>query len=201
MYYDSKFGFYIREYGAKIALGLICLLVVLSGLLIHLKLNENKPKPQVEAQIPENTEVQTIVNNDDSFLPESLKSLKTGEKTAIKIATVDNEGVVTLLTDSERIQAKLIGIDFTEVTADTFYVVNEDLQGKTVEIAFDESKAADGYAMIYVYTDGKTLYNSNILKNGKAKLSSNLSKKAVEYNNLAESQAFAKQTLAGVWEY
>ena len=55
-----------------------------------------------------------------------------------------------------------------------------------------------GYAMVYVYTDQNTLYNAKILKEGKLVLDSTMNKKALEYNNLAESQAYAKQTFAGV---
>ena len=54
--------------------------------------------------------------------------------------------------------------------------------------------------MVYIYTDKDTLYNAKLLKEGKLTFDSTTSKKALEYNKLAESQAFAKQTLAGLWE-
>ena len=94
----------------------------------------------------------------------------------------------------------MIGTDFSEEMPDTIYNIDQDLCGKYVEISFDESKVSNGYAMVYIYSSETTLYNAKLLKEGKIKIDSNLSKKALEYNKLAESQAYAKQTLAGVWE-
>ena len=54
--------------------------------------------------------------------------------------------------------------------------------------------------MVYIYTNDTSLYNAKLLKEGQLRLDSSISKKALEYNKLAESQAFAKQTLAGIWE-
>ena len=116
-----------------------------------------------------------------------------------KIATIEDGGVLIILTDSSRVKAKLIGVDYSEIMPDTFYNLNADLVGKYVDISFDESKISNGYAMIYLYSEQNTLYNSRILEQGNAILSSDISKKALEYNDLAESQAYAKQNLAGVW--
>ena len=93
----------------------------------------------------------------------------------------------------------MIGTDFSKELPDTIYSIDEDLSGKYIDISFDETKVSNGYAMIYIYSDETTLYNAQILKEGKLVLDSNISKKALEYNKLAESQAYAKQTLAGVW--
>lgn len=196
MYYENKFGFYIKQYGTQIVVGIICLIIVLSGLFLYFKMNNTKPNNNLTGSQVNN--VEENVAEDESILPEELKKLKAGEKTTVKVASVDNDGVIVLLTDSNRINAKLIGADFTEVMPDTVYFINEALQGKYITIAFDESKVSNGYAMVYVY-QGDKLYNAQILQEGKLTLDSNVSKKALEYVNLAESQAYAKQTLAGVW--
>jgi len=197
MYYDNKLGFYIKQYGTQIVVGIICLIIVSSGLFLYFKIH-NKTQTNNNLTGSEVNNVETNVAEDDSILPEELRTLKAGEKTTVKVASVDNNGVLVLLTDSSRINAKLIGADFTEVLPDTVYFINDALQGKYVNISFDEAKVSNGYAMIYVYQEDK-LYNAQILQEGKLTLDSSVSRKALEYNNLAESQAYAKQTLAGVW--
>lgn len=197
MYYDNKLGFYIKQYGTQIVVGIICLIIVSSGLFLYFKIH-NKTQTNNNLTGSEVNNVETNVAEDDSILPEELRTLKAGEKTTVKVASVDNDGVLVLLTDSSRINAKLIGADFSEVLPDTVYFINDALQGKYVNISFDEAKVSNGYAMIYVYQED-ILYNAQILQEGKLTLDSSVSRKALEYNNLAESQAYAKQTLAGVW--
>lgn len=197
MYYDNKFGFYIKQYGTQIVVGIVCLIIVLSGLFLYFKIND-KTQTNNNLTGSEVNNVETNVAEDDSILPEELRKLKAGEKITVKVASVDNNGVIVLLTDSHRINAKLIGADFSEVMPDTVYFINDTLQGKYITISFDEAKVSNGYAMIYVYQEDM-LYNAQILQEGRLVLDSTVSKKAIEYNNLAESQAYAKQTLAGVW--
>ena len=198
MYYDNKLGFYIKEYGTQIVVGIICLIIVSSGLFVYFKINNKTQSNSTNLTGSEVNNVETNVAEDDSILPEELRSLEAGEKMTVKVATVDNDGVIVLLTDSSRINAKLIGANFSEVMPDTVYFINDALQGKYVDISFDEAKVSNGYAMVYVYQEG-VLYNAKILQEGKLTLDSSVSRKALEYNNLAESQAYAKQTLAGVW--
>lgn len=203
MYYDNKLGFYFKQYGTQIIVGIVCLIIVISGLFLYFKINDNtQQNTTVTANTQENnveTDSQTNVTEDDSILPEELRSLSAGQKTTVKVATVEDECVLTLIAGNQRIKAKLIGADYSESMPDTLYLVNQDLEGTYVDIAFDESKVSNGYAMVYVYTDQNTLYNAKILKEGKLVLDSTMNKKALEYNILAESQAYAKQTLAGVW--
>ena len=198
MYYDNKLGFYIKQYGTQIVVGIICLIIVSSGLFVYFKINNKTQSNSTNLTGSEVNNVETNVAEDDSILPEELRTLKAGEKITVKVASVDNDGVLVLLTDSHRINAKLIGADFSEVMPDTVYFINDALQGKYVNISFDEAKVSNGYAMIYVYQEDK-LYNAQILQEGKLTLDSSVSRKALEYTNLAESQAYAKQTLAGVW--
>lgn len=203
MYYDNKLGFYFKQYGTQIIVGIVCLIIVISGLFLYFKINDNiQQNTTVTANTQENnveTDNQTNVTEDDSILPEELRNLSAGQKTTVKVATVEDECVLTLIAGNQRIKAKLIGADYSKSMPDTLYLINQDLEGTYVDIAFDESKVSNGYAMVYVYTDQSTLYNAKILKEGKLVLDSTINKKALEYNNLAESQAYAKQTLAGVW--
>lgn len=203
MYYDNKLGFYFKQYGTQIVVGIVCLIIVISGLFLYFKINDNtQQNTTVTANTQENnveTDNQTNVTEDDSILPEELRNLSAGQKTTVKVATVEDECVLTLIAGNQRIKAKLIGADYSKSMPDTLYLINQDLEGTYVDIAFDESKVSNGYAMVYVYTDQSTLYNAKILKEGKLVLDSTMNKKALEYNSLAESQAYAKQTLAGVW--
>ena len=203
MYYENKFGFYIKQYGIQITVGIICFIIAISGLFVYFKIN-NKAKAEstvaenaIENSVEANNE--TAVTEDDSFLPESLRNLKPGKKTTVKVATAENEGNLIIIADGQRINAKLAGVDYSKIMPDTFYKINQALEGKNVDITFDEAKVSNGYAMVFVYLDKDTLYNAKVLEEGNAILDSTLSKKSNEYVDLAESQAYAKQTLAGVW--
>lgn len=197
MYYNNKFGFYIRQYGTQIVVGIICFVIVLSGLFLYFKINSNEKNTTIITQTTENNNVD--INNDESILSDELKNIKAGEKATVKVATVENEGYLIILSGDKRIKAKLIGIDFSNAMPDALYLMGKDLDGKYVNIAFDESKVNNGYAMIYLYAEKDSLYNAKIIEEGRIILDSTINKKALEYNNLAESQAYAKQNLAGVW--
>lgn len=203
MYYDNKMSFYFKQYGTQIIVGIISLVIIVSGLFIYFKINNKTQQTStvVSGSTETNNETNTEVNvtEDDTILSDELKALKTGEKATVKIATVDSDGVFVLISGDKRINAKMIGADFSEELPDTIYSIDQDLSGSYVDIAFDETKVSNGYAMVYIYSDETTLYNAKLLKEGRIILDSSISKKAVEYNNLAESQAYAKQTLAGVW--
>lgn len=201
MYYKNKLDFYFEQYGTKIVVGIICFVIIASGLFLYFKINTKaqQTSPVISGSSETNNEENVI--NDESILPESLKDLKVGEKTTVKVATINDKGVLTLIVGDKRIEAKMIGTDFSTMMPDAVYSADQDLSGKYVDISFDETKVSNGYAMIYIYSENASLYNAKLLKEGKLVLDSSISKKAVEYNKLAESQAYAKQTLAGVWEY
>ena len=213
MYYNNKLGFYFKQYGTQIFAVVVCLMIIASGLFLWLKINNrNKTVAPVVAETQveqtetveetktEETEQTNVTSKDDTILSEELQNLKPGEKAVVKVATIDDKGVMVLISGDKRINAKMIGIEFSNELPDTLYLVDQDLSGKNVEISFDETKTSNGYAMVYIYTDNDTLYNAKLLKEGKLTFDSTTSKKALEYNKLAESQAFAKQTLAGLWE-
>lgn len=201
MYYDNKFRFYIQQYGTQIIVGIICLVIIVSGLFVYFKINgkTQNTSPIINASNAELNNEGNITPEDDTILSEELKKLQIGQKATVKVATVDDQGVLVLLSGDKRIKAKMIGTDISREMPDTIYSIDQDLAGKYVNIAFDETKISNGYAMVYIYTDESNLYNAKLLKEGKLIFDSSISKKAVEYNSLAESQAYAKQTLAGVW--
>lgn len=204
MYYNNKFSFYCKQYATQIIVGIVCLIIIASGLFLYFKINNKAQQTStvVSGSVETNNETNNEVNvtEDESILPENLKTLKAGEKVTVKVATVDDKGVLVIISGDKRINAKMIGTDFSEGMPDTVYTIDQDICGQYVDISFDESKVSNGYAMIYVYLDETTLYNAKLLKEGKVTLDSSISKKALNYNDLAESQAYAKQTLAGVWE-
>ena len=203
MYYSNKFGFYLKQYSTQIIVGIVCLVIIASGLFLYFKINNNTQTSTVVSGSVENTNEATNnevnVTEDETILPDELKALEPGQKATVKVATIDEEGVLVLISGDKRINAKMIGTDFSKEMPDTIYSIDQDLAGKYIDISFDETKVSNGYAMVYIYSDKTTLYNAKLLKEGKIILDSNISKKALEYNKLAESQAYAKQTLAGVW--
>ncbi len=203
MYYSNKLGFYLKQYTTQIIVGIVCLIIIASGLFLYFKINSNTQNSTVVSGSVENNNEQTNtevnVTEDETILPEDLRTLEAGQKVTVKVATIDDEGVLVLISGDKRINAKMIGTDFSKEMPDTIYSIDQDLAGKYIDISFDETKVSNGYAMVYIYSDETTLYNAKLLKEGKIVLDSNISKKALEYNKLAESQAYAKQTLAGVW--
>ena len=111
MYYDNKSAFYFKQYGTQIIVGIVCLIIVISGLFLYFKINDNtQQNTTVTANTQENnveTDSQTNVTEDDSILPEELRSLSAGQKTTVKVATVEDECVLTLIAGNQRIKAKL----------------------------------------------------------------------------------------------
>ena len=155
MYYDNKLGCYMKQYGTQIVAVVVCLIIIASGLFVYLKINNrNKNAVDVQAQVEqtqtvEQTENVTIENN-DTMLSDELNKLKPGEKATVKVATIDDKGVMVLISGDKRINAKMIGIEFSNELPDTLYLVDQDLSGKNVEISFDETKTSNGYAMVYI---------------------------------------------------
>ena len=201
MYYDNKLGFYIKQYSIQIIVGIVCLFVISSGLFLYYKINDNTSNEIVNMTAENNVNIyeETVIAEDDSILPEEMRKLAINEKLTVKVVSVETDGSIIVLIGTNRMKAKLIGLDFSKMEPDTVYLIGQDLQGSFVDIAFDSSKVSNGYAIVYVYTDSNTLYNAKLLENGKLIMDSRISRKCVHYNDLAESQAYAKQVLSGVW--
>ena len=77
MYYNNKLGFYFKQYGTQIIVGIVCLIIVISGLFLYFKINDNtQQNTTVTANTQENnveTDNQANVTEDDSILPEELR--------------------------------------------------------------------------------------------------------------------------------
>lgn len=208
MYYENKSSFYIRQYGFKILI--IVLIILIAGAGLHIYINIKKKTPTVDLTkqtqeienkqnaTPSSEETEVTQNIASISLPEKLESLKPLEKKAVKITSVESNGEVIIIDGETRIKGKLIGLDFNFVEPDTIYQMGQDLINKQTEIAFDNTKCTDDTANVYLYLDNK-LYNASLLENGKVKLDSNDINKLL-LDELTASQAYAKQTKAGVWE-
>ncbi len=198
MYYDSKSSFYIREYGPKVLIILLIVVIAGTGLYIYMANRSSTPNIDVANTIT-NEVVTSNPSTESNILSDDLKQLQPLERKTVKIASVEDNGILTVIDGEYKFKAKLIGLDFTDFEPDTLYTMGQDIVNRQVEIAFDNVKSDNEVAYIYIYKDNN-LYNATLLENGKVKLNSNDQNKLL-LKDLTESQAFAKQTKAGVWEY
>lgn len=206
MYYDSKSSFYIRQYGPRVLVIVLIVLISGTGLYIYMANRTKTPTVDVTQQTiaqqgsTTSQEEQKVDGSIASLeLPEKLENLKPLEKATAKIASVESNGNLVVIHSDTRFKAKLIGLDFTTVEPDTIYQIGQDIVNRQVEIAFDNTKCTNDTANIYIYLNDE-LYNAKLLEQGKLKLNSKDINKLL-LKELTESQAYAKQTKAGVWEY
>lgn len=206
MYYDNKSSFYIRQYGPKVLCIVLVLVIAGTGLYIYMSNRLNTPTVDVTKQTiasqgsSTSQEEQKVDENVASLeLPNKLESLKPLEKRTVKISSVENNGELIVIDGDTRFTANLIGLDFNTVEPDTIYQMGQDIANRQVQIAFDNTKCTGDKANIYVYLNDE-LYNAKLLEQGKIKLKTNDINKLL-LKDLTESQAYAKQTRAGVWEY
>lgn len=206
MYYDSKSSFYIRQYGPRVLVIVLIVLISGTGLYIYMANRTKTPTVDVTQQTiaqqgsTTSQEEQKVDGSIASLeLPEKLENLKPLEKATVKIASVESNGNLVVIHGDTRFKAKLIGLDFTTVEPDTIYQIGQDIVNRQVEIAFDNTKCTNDTANIYIYLNDE-LYNAKLLEQGKLKLNSKDINKLL-LKDLTESQAYAKQTKAGVWEY
>lgn len=207
MYYDSKSSFYVKQYGPKVFIIVFSLLLVSAGLYIYMRNNKTTPNIDVAIQQEKTQKSEPVSSPEEkkedtttsTILPENLNNLKALERKTVKIASIEANGNVIVIDGETKFEATLIGLDFDTVQPDTIYTMGQDIQGRQVEISFDNTKNDDKVAYIYIYKENE-LYNAKLLENGKLKLKVN-DAHTLLLNDLTESQAFAKQTRAGVWEY
>lgn len=206
MYYDNKSSFYIRQYGPRVLCIVLVLVIAGTGLYIYMSNRLNTPTVDVTKQTiasqgsSTSQEEQKVDENVASLeLPNKLESLKPLEKRTVKISSVENNGELIVIDGDTRFTANLIGLDFNTVEPDTIYQMGQDIANRQVQIAFDNTKCTGDKANIYVYLNDE-LYNAKLLEQGKIKLKTNDINKLL-LKDLTESQAYAKQTRAGVWEY
>ncbi len=217
MYYDNKSSFYIRQYGPAILVLLLSFALIGSGIYIYISSNKNTPNKEVilasdnlkdEQQIENvenntNNEVEVEVKDepqkDNSIIPADYENLKLLEKTdSVKVqAILDNGNIKVITSNSKEINVTLIGINFSNTIPDIISKMKSDLEGKNIKLAFDNVKVDNLTVFAYIYINDK-LYNETILENGYAALKEEKTNTSL-YNNLKQSQAYAKQTLAGIW--
>lgn len=206
MYYDNKSSFYIRQYGPKVLCIVFVIVIAGTGLYIYMSNRSKTPTVDVTKQTIANQgsttsqEEQKVDENVVSLeLPNKLESLKPLEKRTVKVSSIENNGELIIIDGETRFTANLIGLDFNTVEPDTIYQIGQDIANRQVQIAFDNTKCTGDKANVYVYLNDE-LYNAKLLEQGKIKLRSNDINKLL-LKDLTESQAYAKQTRAGVWEY
>lgn len=206
MYYDNKSSFYIRQYGPKVLCIVLVLVIAGTGLYIYMSNRTKTPTVDVTKQTiasqgsSTSQEEQKVDENVASLeLPNKLESLKPLEKRTVKVSSVENNGELIIIDGDTRFTANLIGLDFNTVEPDTIYQMGQDIANRQVQIAFDNTKCTGDKANVYVYLNDE-LYNAKLLEQGKIKLKANDINKLL-LKDLTESQAYAKQTRAGVWEY
>ncbi len=206
MYYDNKSSFYIRQYGPKVLCIVFVIVIAGTGLYIYMSNRSKTPTVDVTKQTIANQgsttsqEEQKVDENVASLeLPNKLESLKPLEKRTVKVSSIENNGELIIIDGETRFTANLIGLDFNTVEPDTIYQIGQDIANRQVQIAFDNTKCTGDKANVYVYLNDE-LYNAKLLEQGKIKLRSNDINKLL-LKDLTESQAYAKQTRAGVWEY
>ncbi|MDO4282800.1 MAG: hypothetical protein Q4D02_04110 [Clostridia bacterium] len=205
MYYDNKSSFYIRQYGPKVLVIVLIVLIASTGLYIYMASRKTPTVDVTQQTIAQqgsttSQEEQKVDENVASLeLPANLEKLKPLETATVKIASIENNGEIVVISGETRFKAKLIGLDFNTVEPDTIYQMGQDIANRQVEIAFDNIKCTNDTANIYIYLNDE-LYNAKLLEQGKLKLNSNDINKLL-LKELTESQAYAKQTRAGIWEY
>lgn len=206
MYYDNKSSFYIRQYGPKVLCIVLVLVIAGTGLYIYMSNRTKTPTVDVTKQTiasqgsSTSQEEQKVDENVASLeLPNKLESLKPLEKRTVKVSSVENNGELIIIDGDTRFTANLIGLDFNIVEPDTIYQMGQDIANRQVQIAFDNTKCTGDKANVYIYLNDE-LYNAKLLEQGKIKLKANDINKLL-LKDLTESQAYAKQTRAGVWEY
>ncbi len=195
MYYDNKASFYVRQYGPRVLMSAFIVLIVSVGLYIYIA-NHNIPTIKVTDQA---VVEQDTLNVTAKNLSDTLNGLEPLEKKSVKVASVESNGEIVIIDNDSRFKARLIGLDFENIEPDTIYLMGQDIGNRQVEIAFDNTKCSEDIANVYVYVNDE-LYNAKLLEEGKLKLDSQDMNKLL-LKELTESQAYAKQTRAGLWEY
>ena len=201
MYYDNKRTFYVKQYGPAVLVSVLALVLVSTGSVYYLAKSNNADE-NIVASNPTEVVVQEPVEETSALqevevVPyfENLETLIISEE--VDVASVDNNGVISLDKAGDKISVSMIGIDYKYSSVDTFNKIRSDLEGKKVKIAFDTQKEVNGMIYAYVYLNDD-LYNEVILKSGLATLKSERVNVA-QATKLSQAQAYARQNKQGVW--
>ena len=220
MYYDNKSTFYIKQYGPRVLVIMISILLVASGIYIYLASSLNIT-PQVNVA-EEPTEVREVASNESEQIVETnslqneteadteseleisttiskkladLKPLDKSDIGTVKSVTDNNTVIVNI--DNKNLEINLIGVDFSRSNADVVNTLRSDLEGKEVKLAFDKMKVKDMKLYGYIYI-GETLYNASILEKGQAIVKIESTNTSL-IDTLISAQTKAKLNKTGIW--
>ncbi len=175
MYYENKKMFYIKQYGPAVAVIIISIALIVTGLVIGFT--------------PENKVASVTPVEKDAY---------TYTKQAIKGTVKEVNGItVTLVSNGEEHEINLIGIESTKDTETLTKRMSLDLTGKNVVVDFDTVKSEKGKTYGYLYIDND-FYNETLLEDGLANLRAernNINKLDV----LAKAQISARNQGLGIW--
>ncbi len=175
MYYENKKMFYIKQYGPAVAVIIISIALIVTGLVIGFT-----PDNKVASVTPVEKDAYTYT------------------KQAIKGTVKEVNGItVTLVSNGEEHEINLIGIESTKNTEALTNRMATDLTGKNVVVDFDTVKSEKGKTYGYLYIDND-FYNETLLESGLANLRAernNINKLDV----LAKAQIEARNQGLGIW--
>ncbi len=175
MYYENKKMFYIKQYGPAVAVIIISIALIVTGLVIGFT--------------PENKVASVTPVEKDAY---------TYTKQAIKGTVKEVNGItVTLVSNGEEHEINLIGIESTKNTEKLTKRMSLDLTGKNVIVDFDTVKSEKGKTYGYLYIEND-FYNETLLEDGLANLRAernNINKLDV----LAKAQISARNQGLGIW--
>ena len=176
MYYENKRTFYIKQYGPAVAVIIISIALIVTGLVIGFT--------------PENNHVAVVTPIENDAYEYT--------KQAIKGTVKEVNGItVTLVSNGEEHEINLIGIESTKDTEALTNRMSLDLTGKTVVVDFDTVKSEKGKTYGYLYIEND-FYNETLLESGLANLRAernNINKLDV----LVKAQISARNQGLGIW--
>lgn len=228
MYYNNKSSFYINQYGSKVAITTLSILLVISLSFIYYMIDINpnfaidiasnknvEENEQENSLFPQGEESEEKIE-EDIIIPtvsqsEALKddvdktteyfdnlSAETFSETCT-VTSITDYNKITIETSTSKIEARLIGVSITYTDKDDYISkLKEDLLNKEVKIVFDVEKKTDGIYNVYLYVSD-SLYNADILESGLATLESERTNIALT-QTLGEAQAYARENDNGVWK-
>lgn len=176
MYYENKRTFYIKQYGPAVAVIIISIALIVTGLVIGFT--------------PDNNKVAVVTPVEKDAYEYS--------KQAIKGTVKEVNGItVIVVSNGEEHEINLIGIESTKETEALTRRMSTDLTGKTVVVDFDTVKSEKGKTYGYLYVNNN-FYNETLLQDGLANLRAernNINKLDV----LAKAQISARNQGLGIW--
>lgn len=219
MYYDNKSTFYIKQYGPKILVIMISILLVISSVYIFLASTSNNKLPQnivadenindAVIEIADNSTLKEVIEETDNLKNEEnveisttiskrlaqLEPLVKSDVALVKKVTDNNTVIINI--DDKNLEINLIGVDFSRSNSELNSILKNDLEGKEVRIAFDKTKVKDMKLYGYIYLE-ETFYNASIIEKGQAIVKVESTNTSL-LDSLISAQTKAKLNKAGIW--